>query len=173
MANLAKWAAGAFSGWSTAAQAGFSATDLGFFNSLASGSCVIASTAITNSTNLDLMMELAADLMPSANPISGVPQADVYILPLGRDGATYGDGTPSGAAQSVPPHQSYRRRSFGFRPVNSGFVAGTTVLHGVSDMFPIPRGDFLIGVGVAMGAALNATANMNISIRTTVENLNA
>lgn len=175
MANLAKWAAGAFSGWSTSAQAGFASGDLTAFNSLASGSIVFGSTAFDNSTALDLLMEVAVDLMPSANPTAGSVncQVDVYIMSLGRDGTTYGDGTPLGSAQSVLPHQSYKYATIGFRPVNSGFAAGTTVLHGVTAKpFAIPRATFVIGVAPTLGSALHTTANVNISVRTTVENLN-
>jgi hypothetical protein len=172
MANLAKWAAGALSGWSTSANAGFASADLAFFNSLASGSVVVASSAIANSTNLDLLGEVAVDFCPSANPTAGQAWVDVYLLPLGRDGTTYGDGTPSGAAQSVAPARQYLRKSIGIRPVNSGFSAGTTVLHGVSEPFALPRGDFVLAVGPTMGAALHTTASMSISLRTTVENLN-
>jgi hypothetical protein len=172
MANIAKWTAGAISGWSTSANAGFASADLAFFNSLANGSVVAASSAIANGTNLDLLAEVSVDFCPSANPTAGACQIDVYLLPLGRDAATYGDGTPSGAAQSVPPHLAYKKRTIGMRPVNSGFTAGTTVLHGTSEPFAIPPGNFVLALGNGMGAALHTTASMNVSIRTTNENLN-
>lgn len=174
MANLAKWAAGTFQGgaWSTSAQAGFASADLAFFNSLASGSCVVASSAVANGTNLDLYGEVSVVLAPSANPTAGAGFVGVFFLPLNQDGSTYGDGTPSGAAQSVIPGGSYWMTNISIRPVNSGFSAGTTLLRGTSKPLQLPRRDFLIAVAPTLGSALASSAQVTIALSTSLENLN-
>lgn len=171
MTALLKWAPGAFATWSTSAQAGFASSDLSYFGSLGSGSVVVGSLPITNSSNLDLIAEVAVSALSSTAPTAGMAWCDVYLLPLGPDGVTYGDGTPSGGPQSVPPGASYKRRTISIRPPNN-FSANSTPLVGVSEPFALPRGDFVLAIGWSLGFALASAAAASVSIRTTVENTN-
>jgi hypothetical protein len=142
MANIIKLVAGqAFT------SAGFTAAD---FNSLANGSFVLASTAIDNSTNLDLFAELSGQV-----EVGGTTTATSYfglwLLPRNRDGSTYGDGTPSG---TTLPNTGYLVTVIGPR---IGITSGNACFY----TFPrvlIPRGLFKWGLSNHNGAALDSTA---------------
>lgn len=165
MANLAKWAAGAFASgaWGTSAQSGFSSADLAFFNTAASGSGVVASSAVANSTNLDLYGEVSFAFTTSA-ATSGSVWVDIYLLPLNQDATTYGDGTASGALKSTAPGQSYV-------VARVNVPAGVTAVTGTSRPFALPRGDFKLAFFPSAGTLAGSPA-VTISLRTTVENLN-
>lgn len=171
MANFAKWAAGVFQSgaWGTSTQSGFSSSDITAFNSLATGSCVIASTAISNSANLDLLGEISISLVINASTAATTASyVAVYLLPLNQDGTTYGDNIATGGASAVLPGQSYWKKNISIR--SNLAAAGTAV--GTSEPFALPRGDFKLAIAQQIGAALNAAAAAVISLRTTIENLN-
>lgn len=168
MANTTKLIAGAQGAFSTSAAAGFSAGDLALFNSLATGSCVVASSAIANGTALDLYGEVSISLAGSATTAAGA-YVNVFVLPLNQDGTTYGDNTPSGSAQTVVPGAvPYLAGTIAIRP---GITSGTALV-GTVLLRDLPRGDFKLAVQVALGSALNAAAAATIAYRTTNLNLN-
>ena len=163
MSNLAKLAAGAVSFASTSA--GFTSSDLTLFNSLASGSCVVATNAIGQGTNLDLLAELSIALTASAATTT-TSYIGVYILPLNADGTTYGDGLASGSAQTSTPGPSFYA---GVLMPRSGITAVTGSLILPRDL---PRRDFKLALAPTLGSALAATAAASIQLQTSVLNLN-
>jgi len=58
-------------------------------NSITTGSATAASSAITNSTNLALWMDVSL-MLGSVNP-SGTPYLELHLLPKAGDGSTYAD----------------------------------------------------------------------------------
>lgn len=168
MANTAKLIAGAQSAWATSSAAGFVSGDITVFNSLASGSCVVASNAIANGTNLDLYAEVSISLVGSATTAAGA-YVNIYVLPLNQDGTTYGDNTPSGTAQSTAPVAvPYLAGTIAIR---TGITSGTALVGSVL-LRDLPRGDFKLAVQPVLGSALNSSAAAVISYRTTNLNLN-
>lgn len=171
MANLAKYALGAIggaNGYGTASTgAGFSSGDIAFFNSLANGSCVVGSTAVANGTNLDLYGRVAVSIKHSATSVAG-GNLLIYLLPLNGDGTTYGDGTPSGAAQATVPGPGYYKGVISTRP---GIAAGTA-LTGTSERFMLPEVDFKLVLVNNMGAALGSAAAVSVWFKSSTENLN-
>lgn len=156
MADIIKLSAG-----QALASAGFTAAD---FNSLANGSFVLASTAIDNSTNLDLWGELSGQA-----EVGGTTTATSYfglwLLPRNRDGSTYGDGTANGA--NLP--------SSVFWVTSAGPKVGVTSGNAGIITFPrvlLPRGLFKWGISNHCGAALDATANATWEFLTTNLNTN-
>lgn len=143
------------------ASAGFTAAD---FNSLANGSFVLASTAIDNSSNLDMLAEFSGQF-----EVGGTTTAAHYLLlwllPRNRDASTYGDATPSGT--NLPGSQ-YLVASGGVRV---GITSGNAVYFTFRDI-RLPRGLFKWGLSQHLGAALDATAAMQGEFLTTNINLN-
>lgn len=143
------------------ASAGFTAAD---FNNLANGSFVLASTAIDNSTNLDIWAEFSGQF-----EVGGTTTAAHYLLlwllPRNRDATTYGDGTPNGT--NLPGAQ-YQVASGGVRV---GITSGNAVFFTFRPIL-LPRGLFKWGLSQHLGAALDATAAMQGEFLTTNINLN-
>lgn len=156
MASTAKLIAGqAF------ASAGFTASD---FNSLANGSFVLASTAIDNSSNLDMEAEFSGQF-----EVGGTTTAAHYLmlwlLPINRDASTYGDATASGT--NLPGSQ-YLVATGG---VKVGITSGNAVFFTFRHI-RLPRGLFKWGLSQHLGAALDATAAAQAEFLTTNINLN-
>ncbi len=147
MPNIVKLAAGS-AGSGAFVSAGFTAAD---FNSLANGSFVLASTAIDNSTNLDLWAELSGTI-----EVGGTTTATsflaLWLLPRNRDGTTYGDGTANG---SNLPSSAFWVTSIGPKVGVTSGNAGIITFPRV----PLPRGNFKWGISNHLGAALDSTAN--------------
>lgn len=163
-ANIAKHTPGGVSAW---ASAGFTASD---FNSLANGSCVVAATAIDNTTNLDLLAEFYIEVVNGATTSASYSSLLVYVLPLGSngsggDGTVYGDGAATG---TTPPAANYVVANI---IPKSGTTSGGT-MYGTSRPFPIPRGKFKFAVRNLINGALNASAAAIADYRTTNRNLN-
>jgi hypothetical protein len=172
MANLAKWAAGSFQSgaWGTSLQSGFTSSDITAFNALGSGATVVASNAIANSTNLDLLGEVSFSFVINAsNGTFPGSYVSVYLLPLNSDGTTYGDNVVSGGATSAAIGSSYWVANISVR---GNIAAGGTAV-GISRPFSLPRGDFKLALFNGTGNALNATAAAVVQFRSTNENLNA
>lgn len=144
------------------ASAGFTASD---FNSLANGSFVVASTAIDNSSNLDLLADFSGQF-----EVGGTTAASSYLLlwllPRNRDASTYGDNTVNGT--NLPGSQ-YCVASGGVR---IGITSGNLVYFTFSNIL-LPRGLFKWGISQHMGAALDSTANFAGEFQTTNFNTNA
>jgi hypothetical protein len=142
------------------ASAGFTAAD---FNSLANNSFVLASTAIDNSTNLDLWAELSGS-MEVGGTTTAAHYLMLWLLPRNRDATTYGDGTPNGTDL---PGSQYCVATGGVRV---GITSGNAVFFTFRDIL-LPRGLFKWGISQHLGAALDSTAAFTGEFLTT--NLNA
>lgn len=158
MANIIKLTPGGASSWTSM---GFTAAD---FNSLANGSFVLASSAIDNSSNLDLEAVCSGSM-----EVGGTTTAAHYLLlwrlPLGRDGSTYGDGTPSGT--NLPGSQ--------FQAASTTARVGITSGNALSWQFArvwLPRNTFKFGLSQHLGAALDSTATFTGEFQTTNLNTN-
>src|SRR5215475_14109204 len=134
MANNTGWVAGRGQGL-TWGSAGFTVAN---FNSLASGSVVVATTAIANATPLDLYADVSYVLTVGGTTTATSYMA-LYILPLNQDASTYGDGTPTGTAA---PAAAYMAGSAGVR---SGIASGATIT-GIFRGVVLPPGNFLFAL---------------------------
>lgn len=159
MANITKLAVGGVSSWTSL---GFTAAD---FNSLANGSFVLASSAVDNSSNLDVWAE--ASFIAT---VGGTTTAGAYLalwgLPLNRDGTTYGDTIGTG---STLPAANYLLATCG---VKVGVTSGNTIV-GIFPRFMLPtRRTFKFGLSQHTGVAFNSTASVTAEFQTTNINLN-
>jgi hypothetical protein len=159
MSSILKLTPGGVSSWTAL---GFTGSD---FNSLANGSFVLASTAIDNSSNLDLF----ADASFIAT-VGGTTTAGAYLalwgLPLNRDGSTYGDTIGNG---STLPASSYLLSTCG---VKVGVTSGNTIV-GTFQRFALPnRRTFKFGISQHVGVAFHSTASVTAEFQTTNLNLN-
>jgi hypothetical protein len=161
MANNTGWAAGRGQGL-TYATAGFTAAT---FTSLATGSVVVASSAIVNTTALDLYADVsfAFTLAATGTPVGAY--MSLYLLPLNQDATTYGDNTPTG---TTAPGASYL--------VSSALVAitaGNGVIVGTFRGITLPPANFKFAIVNNLTVGLNGTnANAVVSYRTYNEGLN-
>lgn len=160
MANKSSWVAGAGQGL-TYGSAGFTATD---FNSLAAGSVVVATSAVTNGTALDLYADVSF-VFTVGGTTTVSSYLSIYILELNQDAATYGDSIGTG---TVAPVARYLAASVG---VKSGVTSGSTVVGSVRVL--MPPGNFKFAIVNNLGVALNASAAATVSYRTYNENMNA
>jgi hypothetical protein len=154
------WVAGNGQGL-TYGTSGFTLTD---FNSLASGSVVVASSAITQTTALDLYADVSF-VLTVGGTTTATSYMTLYILPLNQDGTTYGDGVANG---STLPVATYQASTVG---VKSGVTSGNTIT-GTFRGVVLPPGNWKFAVSNNLGVALNATAAAAMSYRTYNENLN-
>lgn len=161
MANQTGWVAGRGQGI-TYGTSGFTLTD---FNSLASGSVVVASSAITNTSALDTLADVSF-VLTVGGTTTATSYLALYILPLNQDGSTYGDAVANGA---TPPVSSYQVAQV---LVKSGVTSGNTIV-GTFRGIVLPAGNFKFAVASFLGVALNASAAAAMSYRTYNENLNA
>lgn len=161
MANTTRWVAGGGQGL-TYGSAGFTASD---FNSLSAGNVVVASSAITNGTPLDLYADVSFSIVVG-NTTTSTSYFALYILSLNQDGTTYGDGTATG---STPPSAGYQVSAIG---VKSGVTSGNAVT-GTFRGVVMPPGSFKFAMFNGLNVALNSSAAAVVSYRTYNENLNA
>lgn len=115
-------------------------------NSLADGSSTAASSAIDNSTNLDLFADVSA-ILGSINPTATSARIDVHLVPRLGDGSTYAD---IGAATVVATI-----------PVTTGSAAKNLGTIGIR----IPPGHYKLAVTNRTGVTLAASGN-TVSYRT-------
>ena len=100
MASLVKHSAGFGGSGLTWTSCGFTASD---FNSRADGSVVVAATAITNATDLDILIDVS--MQAEVGGTTAVTSYfSLYLLPLQQDGA------------SGPDHQHRHEDSADHRP---------------------------------------------------------
>lgn len=158
MASIAKLIAGAVPNYTSC---NFTAAD---FNSLANGSFVLGSTSVTNATNLDLLAEASFIATVGGTTTAGGGMS-LWVLPLNRDGTTFGDTIGTGATL---PSSVYFVSGLG---VKVGVTTGNTVV-GTFFRFLLPRGEFKFGLSNHCGVALNATAAVTCEYRTSNFNLN-
>lgn len=158
MADIAKLAFGATS--TTWTSAGFTASD---FNSLAVGSVVVAATAIANSTGLDLEAEVSFSFEVGATT-AATSRFDLYILPLNRDGSTYGDGVATGTTLPAP--------TYWVTPclVRTGVTSGNAVV-GTFPRVLLTSANFKFAIA-NQAVALDSTAAAAVEYRTVNRNLN-
>jgi hypothetical protein len=159
MASIAKLTYGATT--STWTSAGFTASD---FNSRASGSVVVAATAIDQDTNLDLDVEVSFTFEVGGTTTTA-SRFDLYIMPLNQDATTYGDGQSTG---TTVPSQTYWAASC---LVRTGVTSGNAVV-GTFPRVPMPAADFKFAIANITGSALDATAAADVKYRTVNRNLN-
>ena len=154
------WKAGTLQGltWGTA---GFS-TEV---NSVVTGNCVLAASALNNSTALDQYFNISISF-GSITTGSGAPSINFYLYQLNQDGTTYGDGR-FGTSAAGPPPSPYFVGAIGFG------AAVTAVLTGSVQPSPIllPPGQFKLVMCNSTGATLAASSN-TVSIRTYNSGLN-
>jgi hypothetical protein len=145
---------------------GLTWTSAGFgteINSLASGNAVLASTALDNSTNLDIFCDVSVSL-GSVTTGAGAPFIGLYLYALIADGTTYGDGRFSSAA-SGPPPQQYSVGAIACAPSTTGVIAGP--IRGI--IMPPGKWKFVLynNAGVALAASGNTvqyrTYNRSVS----------
>jgi len=159
-AGTSAWISGNGTGL-TYATAGFTATD---FNSLATGSVVVATSAITNTTALDIYGDVSYVLTVGGTTTAS-SYLSLYLLPLNQDGTTYGDGTATG---TTAPTATYLVST---NTVRSAITSGSTIT-GTFRGIILPPGNFKLAVVNQLGVALNAAAAATVSLRTYNENLN-
>ncbi len=143
MANLGKW--GNVGSWTSALA---TSTDL---DSKTTTTAIALGAAITNSSGLDLLMDLSL-ILGSVNP-SGSPYWEVHLCKLDSGGSNYEDR--SGQTQ------------LGIIAVTTGSTAKTAGMNGV----PIPAGDFKLQLVNQMGVTSAASGN-SFKYRTYSMNLN-
>lgn len=161
MANRLQYVAGTLGSGLTWASAGFTASD---FNSLASGSCVVAASAINNSTPLDVLIDVSFSLEVGGTT-TALSVLYCYLLPLNRDGSTYGDGVATG---STLPSIGYQRGQIG---VKSGVTSGNAVT-GTFEAIRVPPGSFKLAIGSGLTVALDSTAAAAVEYRSYTFTLN-
>ena len=158
MASTTRWVID--TAWTAAA---FTASEL---NSLASGGGALSTTVISNSTNLDQMIDVSFVMTVGGTTLAS-SFISIFALPLNQDGTTYGDGYAS--SSTTQPSLSYTIGSTG---VLIGVASGSTIT-GIVTLGNIPPGDFKLAIGTSLGVALNATAALTMKYRTYNVNLNA
>ncbi len=121
-------------------------------DSLAAGSCAVASAAYDNTTNLYTDGWVSCSL-PTLATGTGAPSLDVYLLPLNQDGTTYGDGTASGTAA---PGSAYYVGSITWQPS----LASGTQVGSIQLPTGIPPTKFKLAVVNNIGNALAASGNI-------------
>lgn len=137
-----KWIAGTVSlTWAT-----IMSTEL---NSIANGNAILATTALDNSSNLDLFADFSVHLA-SLTP-TGVPFVALFLYPLNDDGSTYGDGRFGASASGTPPGNYY----IGSVPVVATVGAQNGTIRGVI----IPPGSFKLVLWNQTGPALASSGN--------------
>ena len=161
MANTTGWIAGRGVGltWTTA---GFTAAN---FNSLANGSVVVASSAINNTTAMDLYADVSFTVVVGGTTTTS-SYLTLYRLPLNQDGTNYGDGVGNGATIPAP---GYQAASIGVIP---GITSGANVVGIFVGAILVP-GNFKFAIVNNLGVALHTTAAATFNNRTYNENLNA
>src|ERR1700688_983882 len=110
-----KWIAGSL-------QAAFGdAFSTATLNSIVNGNAILSDIVIDNTATLDIF----ADVSIALGSITSVPPAfaGIYLYPLNKDAATYGDGR-FGASAAGPPPSSYMAGIIGF-PVGTAAIVGT------------------------------------------------
>lgn len=157
MASITKWVID-----TAYTAATFTAGDL---NSLASGGAALSSAAITNTTNLDQMMDVSFVVTVGGTTLAS-SYVTVYVLPLNQDGSTYGDGYAS--STSTQPSFNYAAGSAG---VKIGVTSGSTVT-GTVQFISIPPGNFKIAFANNLQVALGSTAALTLKYVTYNNNLN-
>lgn len=162
MANTTGWVSGRGQGLTTYGSAGFTVAN---FNSLASGSVVVATTTIANGTPLDLYTDVSFSIVVGGTT-TATSRFDLYLLPLNQDNSTYGDNTANGA---TPPASTYQVSSC---VVLTGVASGSAVV-GTFRGIVMPPGSFRFAMTNQLGVALNAAAAAVVNYRTYNENLNA
>lgn len=113
-------------------------------DSLASGSATAASTAIDNSTNLDMFADFSA-ILGSINP-SGTPYLELHLLPRLGDASTYADRSTSTLAGQLVVTTGSSAKSGMFVSFNGGPII-------------IPPGLFKVQVVNQTGVSLAASGN--------------
>lgn len=108
-------------------------------NSLATATDSAASSAISNGTNLALLMDISLNL-GSFNP-SGTPFLEIHLLPLSGDGSTYADKSAATLVDTIQ--------------VKTGSSAKVAEAIGI----PVPPGDYKLIIVNQTGASLAASAN--------------
>lgn len=160
MATNTGWIAGRGQGL-TYASAGFTAAN---FNTLAVGSVVVASSATTNTTALDLYADVSFSLTIGSTVTTAASFFSLYVLPLNQDGTTYGDGIANGTAA---PSAAYLRSTVGVRVVTANSAVVSTF-----EQVRLPPGNFKFAI-VNNAVVLNAAAAATVSYRTYNESLNS
>jgi hypothetical protein len=161
MASTTGWVSGRGQGL-TWGSAGFTAAN---FNSLANGSSV-SSTAINNSTNLDLYADVSFS-MACGGTTTAASFIAVYLLPLNQDGTTYGANTiaANGTSTAAIP------ATYQVGALNVAVGATGTVMAGTFRGIVLPPGSFILALTNNLGVAMNASAAATVQYRTYNENL--
>lgn len=158
MASIEKQVLGGISAYTSC---GFTASD---FNSKATGTVIVATSTVTNATNLDLQARISGTVTVGGT-ISVSSTWFVLLLEQNRDGTTYGGGLATGGTN--PPAHLNATQFF--------FLNGTTSGNAVtfeSPWFDLPHGVFKFGILQAMGISLHATAAVTCEYITRNRNLN-
>lgn len=157
-ANVQKQIAGGVSAYTSM---GFTASD---FNSRANGAVVVATSTVTNASNLDLEAQVSGTVeVGGTTTVGSVLQ--VLVLDQNRDGSTYGGGIATG--DTNPPAHLVRTSM----NVKNGVTSGNAVTF-ESNWFPLPIGVFKFAILNNLGSALDSTANATFEYRTRNYNLN-
>ena len=134
----------------------FTAGDL---NSLASGGGALGSTVISNSSGLDLYVDVSLIVTVGGTTVAA-SYLSLFLLPLQQDGSTYGDGYAS--SSSSQPVLSYLGQTCN---VKVGVTSGNTV-QAMFQQMPMVPGDYKVALGNNLSVALNSTASLTLKYRT-------
>lgn len=148
-ASANKWKAGASAGWASA----FGSE----VNSVASGSSILSTVIVSNSTGLDQYIDISVSL-GSITSGAGSPYVGFYLYPLNQDGTTYGDGR-YGSAVASQPLVNYSLGALGLIPSVTQVQTGTVVGSNQNTPMTLPPGDFKLVMFNLAGATLAGSAN--------------
>jgi hypothetical protein len=117
---------------------------------IANGNAIKSSVAVTNGTALDIFMDIS--YLAGGTATTAAPNyLGFYLLPLGQDGSTYGDGNwASSTAVSVTnplPGQNWVGNM-------TFFAAASTTIAGVITRIILPPGSFKALLYNGSGASL-------------------
>lgn len=135
--------------------------------SMPTGDTVLSSvTDILNQANLDMFMDISAELVISSSTIAAGANLAFFLYPLNEDGTTYGDGQlASGTQAAVTP---------AFPPcavMPLVALASQTSLKGFSQQIIIPPGAFRVAMQNNSGFTLTS-GTQTVKYRTYNLNLN-
>lgn len=142
----------------------FTAGDL---NSLPSGGAALGSTVITNSSNLDLLIDFSFVVTVGGTTVTQSSIISVSLLDLNQDGSHYGDNYAS--STTTQPAITYQA---GWTPVLGGVTSGNAV-YGTISKCPLAPGDYKATFNNNLNVALNSSAALTLKYRLSYFNLNA
>lgn len=146
-----KWVAGSGVGltWTDA----FSAATL---NGIVNGNAILSDVAISNGTALDVFADVSVNL--ASITVAAPAFVGIYLMPLNKDGSTYGDGRFGSSAAGPPPSSNW----VGNIIVPTGAAANEGMVRGII----LPPGTFKFLIYNQLGATLGGSGGNTCQYRT-------